>query len=702
MLRNYFKIAVRNLTKNKVFSLINILGLSVGIACCLLLALYIQDEFSYDKHHKDGENLYRIITEFKGINDVDRLRTASPPIALALKEELEDVSNATRALNPPGVSLNLIKYEDNTFYEKDGLIADSTLFDVLNYQFIEGNPNRALVEPNSVVLLESMAKKLFGDQPALNKVIFISQGGPSGDFKVTGVVRELGKSHLDANFFVSMTSSGWAEYMRSENAQGEWAGQNFVPSYLRLIAGHNLEEVTRKMNEVLVKYGSEDMKALGFSKTLSLEPVEDIYLKSDVGQNPRITYVYVISTIAIFILLIACINFMNLSTAKATKRASEVGIRKVMGAFRSSLISQLLGEAMVLVMISIAVSVALIYFATPFFNELTNKNISFGSENIFYFGTALITITIITGLIAGSYPAFYLSSFQPAQVLKGKFDLTHSSGKLRQSLVVFQFAIGIALVCGMLIINKQLTYMQNESLGFNPDAKIVLPLRTESAQRGYKAFRNELSREAGITAISAADYMPGTRIFSDFSLYPKGGNMDGAILHRINNVDAGYIELIGVKMLTGRSFSDNREQDSNNKVIINKVGALQLGFTPEQAIGQDVFTEWQGEKITYQIIGVMNDYHQMGLKQKIEPVMFRLGSENRTYDYAILNIETKVTKNALTTIEAKWNQLQGDTPFEFSFLNDDIQKQYSEDQKVSSIITSFTLIAMLIRDRKST
>ena len=330
MLRNYLFVVFRNIGRHKTYSFINVLGLSLGVGCCLLLALYIQDEYSYDQYHSRIDDLYRITTTFQSGKGIDRLTTCSPPIAMAMRDELPEIESATRLLNPPGVAQNLIKYEDNIFYEADGLLADSTLFDVLTYDFQEGNAKKALVEANSVVITERIALKLFGKEHALNKVIFISQGGPSGDFKITGVVKDNGKSHVKASFFISMTSSGWAAYMRSPEAQTEWAGQNFVPSYVKLVRGHKKEDVIRKMNEVLVKYGSEDMKALGLYKTLSLEPVKDIYLRSDIGRSPRITYIYVIASIAVFILLIACINFMNLSTAKATKRASEIGVRKVM------------------------------------------------------------------------------------------------------------------------------------------------------------------------------------------------------------------------------------------------------------------------------------------------------------------------------------------------------------------------------------
>src|SRR6267154_5238914 len=349
MLSNYLKIALRNLMRNRVYSAINIFGLAMGVACCLLLALYIQDEVSYDKHHQRLDDLYRVITKFQSDLGVEKSGTASPPIAMTLKEEIPEVEVAARVINPPTVSQNLIRYRENLFYETRGFLADSTLFDIFTYELKEGNPKKALVQANSVVLSERLAKKLFGNEPALDKIIAISQGGRPREYKVTGVFFEKHNSFIKANFFTSMTSVGWGEYILKEK---EWAGQNFVPSYLKLVSGHNKAAVEKKMNEVLLRHGAEAMKVLGLHKTLSLEPIKDIYLKSDVRQSPRLRYLYVVASIALFILLIACINFMNLSTAKATKRAAEIGIRKTMGAFRSSLIQQILGEAMLIVIFS--------------------------------------------------------------------------------------------------------------------------------------------------------------------------------------------------------------------------------------------------------------------------------------------------------------------------------------------------------------
>jgi putative ABC transport system permease protein len=697
MLLNYFKIAFRNLTRNKVYSLINILGLSLGIGCCMLLALYIQDELSYDQHHSRLNDLYRIVTIFETDKGINKMKTTSPPIALTMRDEISEIENAARALNPPGVSRSLIKYEDKLFYETDGLIADSSLFDVLTYDFIQGNSEKALVDANTVVISDELAQKLFGNDIALDKVISISQGGAPDNFKVTGVFRKNHKSHFKANFFISMmTSSGLANYIRTNpEANEQWSGQNFVPAYVKLRAGANLAEVVRKMNEVLLKYGADDIKAQGRKKSLDLELVKDIYLRSDIGQSPRISYLYVIGSIAAFILLIACINFMNLSTAKATKRASEIGIRKVMGAVRSSLISQILGEAMVIVMISILLSIVLVQAGLPLFNNLTGKTIGYDTENVMFFVLALLIVAVVTGLVAGSYPAFYLSSFQPAQTLKGKFTMSNSSGWLRRSLVVFQFMIAITLVCGMLIISKQLNFMQGTNLGFDAQAKIVLPLRTSTAINSYASLEKEIAKTSAVNRVSGANYMPGSWIWSDSFFYPDGGRMETALLIRRNTVDEGYIELMGIQLLAGRTFSDNRAVDSNDKVIINRLAATGLGFTPEQAIGRNIYNEYEGKRYPSEIIGVMEDYHQTSLKDAIMPVLFRMNSEPK-YDYLIADVNTNNFESTIADLRTKWASLIGDTPFEYSFLDDDIAHQYDEDKRVSRIITSFTLIAMLI------
>ncbi len=684
--------------RNKAYSFINIAGLSVGIACCLMLALYIQDEFSYDKHHKDGDHIYRMTTRFDQEAKTIFMASTSAPIAWGIKDEIPEFEKVARMVNPPGVAQNLIRYENNQFYESEGFIADSTIFEILTYEFVEGNPKKALVEANSVVVTTTLAKKLFGNESALNKVINIDQGGAVADYKVTGVFKEgVHKSHVEPNFFVSMTSSGgWAEYLRSTDVVDEWGGQNFIISYVKLKPDYEINEVIKKVNIAFMKHGADDMKALGFKKELGLHPIKDIYLYSAFGEeSPRIVYIYVIASIATFILLIACINFMNLSTAKATKRASEVGLRKTLGANRTSLVGQFLGEAMVIVVVAIMISMVIVQLMLPGFNAITGKAINLQTENIYFIALALAVITIITGAIAGSYPAFYLSSFQPAKVLKGKSSLQSSNSLLRRSLVVFQFVIAITLVCGMIVITKQLNYMQEKDLGFNADHKIILPLRTASAQNNYAPIRNEVSKLAAVNAVSATGYLPGSPIFTDFSVYTQGSSMDNATRIRRNWVEPNYLDMLDIIVVAGNNFSEQRDSTSGSKVIVNVQAVKELGLTPETAVGEVLYSEWQGTRSEFRIIGVMEDFHQVTLKEGIYPIMFRV-PEAPNHSFIIVDTKAQNFSETLAGVEKVWKSVNPDTPFEYTFLDENIAKQYEEDRKVSKVITSFSIIAMII------
>jgi len=704
MFTNYLKPALRNFMRNKAYSFINIFGLALGITCCLLLSLYIWDEMSYDKHHRRAGDLYRIITTIQSGSAVDKLGSASPPIAMALRDEVPEVEAAVRILNPPGVkqyfttgekekARSLIRYKDKLFYESDGFLADSTLFEVFTYELKEGYPKKSLVQPNSVVLSEKLARKLFGEEQALDKIITISQGGKQDDYKVTGVFKEKYNSFIKANFFTSINSSESTGDILNEK---EWAGQNFVPSYLKLVPGHNKAAVEKKINDVLLRHGAAAMTAEGIHKTLSLEPVKDIYLRSDVGQRPRITYLYVVGVIAVFILLIACINFMNLSTAKAARRATGIGIRKTLGALRSSLIRQILGEAMVTVAIAIIISFMLIPLSLPVFNHLTNKNISINTGNITFFLLATLALAIVTGLLAGSYPAFYLTSFQPAQVLKGKFNTSGSSGRLRQTLVVFQFMIAIALVCSVFIISRQVTFMTGKDLGLNANEKIVLPLRTDEAHKQYDALKDQIKQNSNILGVSGCSFIPGTPIFRDINFYADGGNINTTVDIERDVVDVGYLELLNIRMVAGRSFTESRKQDSNYKFILNRTAVSKLGFTPEKIVGKYLHFDWLGKRYDFQVIGVMEDFHQNSLHEEIKPTSFEMEKNNRRYDYVVASVAPGNFEGTVRTLEQTWNALIHDTPFEYSFLDQTIQKQYDDDRRVAGIIYSFGIIAMII------
>jgi putative ABC transport system permease protein len=386
---------------------------------------------------------------------------------------------------------------------------------------------------------------------------------------------------------------------------------------------------------------------------------------------------------------------MNLSTAKAAKRASEIGIRKAMGAFRTSLMTQILGEALIIVVIAILISTILVQLALPIFNEVSGKHITLNRGNILYFSSALLILTVITGLIAGSYPAFYLSSFKPAEVLKGKLALGNASGRLRQTLVVLQFVVAIFLVCGMLVISRQLSFMKEKDLGFNPEAKIIIPLRTAEAKQKYVPLRNEVEQMSSVHAVSAAAYPPGSQIFNDMMFYMEGGSMDNAILNRRNRIDAGYMELLGIKLIAGRGFTDNREAEKG-QLILNRTSAKKFGVEPEKMIGQKLYFDWQGEKYTFQVIGVMEDFNQTSLKDPILPIMFEMADTTTNHNFMIASVNPSGFSESVAAIENIWKEQVSDAPFEYTFLDDNLQQQYNEDRRISRIITYFSVISMII------
>jgi putative ABC transport system permease protein len=337
-----------------------------------------------------------------------------------------------------------------------------------------------------------------------------------------------------------------------------------------------------------------------------------------------------------------------------------------------------------------------VYVALPTFNEISAKDISFNKDNVLYFGTALILLAIITGLIAGSYPAFYMSSFKPAEVLKGKFTLSNASGRLRQGLVVFQFFVAIILVCGMLVISRQLSFMKEKDLGFNPEAKVLIPLRTAEAKKKYESLKTELEKMNSIVAVSATNYPPGSTIYNDMAFYLEGSNMDNAILNRRNLIDAGYMELLGIKLIAGRAFTTNRQADSQGNLIINRTSAKKFGIEPDKIIGQKLYFDWQGQNYKFQVIGVMEDYNQTSLKDPVIPVVFEVPEEANEYAYLIASVNSSGFASTISTIEDTWQAQVADAPFEYSFLDENIQQQYKQDERVSKIISYFAVIAIII------
>lgn len=697
MLSSYVRMAIRHLLRNRVHSSINIFGLSIGIACCLLLTLYVNHEMSYDQHHDHLDQLYRIDTYFKNPEGENRMRTASPPIAMTLMEEVSGIEYGARILDPPQASESLIRYEDQTFFESGGLIADSTVFHLFKYTFLEGNPDQALVHPNSVVISKAMASRMFGNNSALDRLITINQGGTPGDFRITGVFDDIGPSIIHANFFTSINSSGWAEYLRSPEMTSEWVGSNFVPSFVRLREGADRTQVEDQMNQTLQKYGAAKLAASGRKKALFLEPVKDIYLKSDVSQQARAPYVYGVFVIGVFILLIACINFMNLSTARAVRRSSEIGIRKVMGALRGSLVRQLLAESFAFVSLAAVIGVAIAWMALPWFSAATATDLSFEEVGLVRIGLTLAFIVVATAIIAGSYPAFYMASFQPAVVLKGKQSSLSTRGWLRQSLVVFQFFVAIVLICGTMVVARQMNFVRNQPLGFNADAKVLVPLRIDATKNAFDVLRQEFLSIPGVQAASGTDFAPGSPILYDAFLYAPGHSKDETVYHKNNVIDPTYLQTMGIELAAGRQLTleDKSERDDFRRVLINERSARAFGFTPEAALGQILTSEYNGRQVQFEVIGVMKDFHQTDLHEEIAPTLFFIPSAT-TFEYMVLSVGNDQLGETIKRASSAWSKVIPDVPFEFKFLDQAIEQQYQSDLRTAQLINIFSVVAICI------
>ncbi len=709
MLSNYLKIAVRNLLRSKSFSAINIFGLSVGMACCMLLLLYIRSEISFDKHHQHAKELYLLTQKVTfgreaNANGNDEWATVSAPYSLSLKAEFPEIEQVGRLWANLIEDKTLMQVRDGgksvkSFYETKGYHVDSTFFDLFSYTFVEGNPHNALNDPNSVVISEEVAHKLFGPVSALNKIIRINGTSGNGkDFNVTGVYKdERSRSHIDARFFLPLQAGWVGGFLR--DGKLDYASNNMFYHYLRLKPNADARQLEKKLPAFVEKYARNDLKLAGFDKKLFLVAVPEIHLYNKIGHvvtpTNSTTYLYILGSIALFTLLIACINFMNLSTARSAKRAAEVGVRKAMGAERSALIGQFLGESMVLSLLALIISVVLVMGLLSVFNQLTDKSLFISELFEPQIIIAFIALAMLTGLIAGSYPAFYLSLFNPALVLKGKFANTLSATALRRGLVVFQFVVSVGLVLATFVIQEQMRFLRSKSLGFTQDQQIAVPFRSEESRNTYTAFRNEILRNNQVIAASGTQYYPGINNPSDFSLYrPDQSVSDGKIV-KTNWVDTDYLQTMGFQLVTGRLFSPQFPGDTNNRMVVNESTLRKFNIPLNKAIGQKLQFDWQGKTQVLEIVGVLKDFHYENLHQIIEPYAFMLNNRP-SYNYIIVHVNTAHMENILGFMEQKWKALHPDAPFEYTFLNEDFQKNYQAEVRTFRIVNYFTAISILI------
>lgn len=704
MFRNYIKLAVRNLMKHKIFSFINIFGLSIGLTCCILISLYIYHEYSYDLHHETAHRTYQLGAVRGPAGESEARSTVPAAMARTLQQDFPEIEETTRLLKLFQDDKTLLKYDEpggatNSFYETGGYIADASFFNIFTYNFLEGNPKTALTDPKSVVITEEIANKMFGGESAVGKQIRISSStNGDHDYTVSGVFKPYkNPSHIDARFLLSVEGGNMEDFVNNSTTL---MNNNMFYTYIRLKDGIHPQNLEQKFPAFIEQHMGEELKARGSKAEFFLTPLKDIHLESRIAE--KVTppgsrkYIYILASIAILTLLIACINFMNLSTSRSSKRSVEVGMRKVLGAERKTLIWQFLGESLIMSLIAYFLAIVLIQFLLPVFSQLAGKEITLAPDQHIQLYLVFLGVTILTGLIAGSYPAFFLSSFKPVRVLKGKFSNSFAAISLRKGLVIVQFVISVVLIIASIVISKQMTFLRSTDLGFQKEQQLVIPLRSGVAKENYLNLKQKIAADPEVHSVGASIYYPGIENPTDWLMYKEGNSMENAESVFINRVDNSFLQTLQIEPVVGRIFSEEFTGDSENSMVINEKAVSVLGFTsPEDAVGNWLAFDWEGEQFRFDIVGVVKDFHFKDLHMEIEPYGFLLNN-TPNQSYIIAHLDSGNYKQKLDAFEEIWKNLIPDEPFEYSFLDQDFQKNYQAEERLAKIISYFTLIAIII------
>jgi putative ABC transport system permease protein len=679
MLKNYLKIAIRSLRKNKVFSLINILGLTIGITVCMMIFLFVMNEFSYDDFHKDGDRIYRVE---RGMEDNGQSRNVAYLSGMYEPALLNDFNGEIESAVRVMQNDNLITIGNKSFHEKKEIDVDSNFFNFFTFPLIIGNPQTVLEDPHSVVLTESTAKKYFGSiDNAIGKVIVLGKIWP---LKVTGIAKDIpSNSHLDFDIVVPLYN------YRKISAMTTWI-TNDVYTYIKAAPGITKTQIQKQLPAFMEKYLGGELKKYGFHWTLSITPLRDIYFENS-GDNVKHgdkTVVYIFLSVAVLILIIACINFMNLSTMRAIDRSKEVGVRKVLGALRNILVWQFIGESLFFTTISCILSVGLLEFITPWYNQLLGYSIT-ASWNTLPIYVFLIGVIIIVGFFAGSYPAFFLSAFSPIQALKGKLKLGKSGAAFRQTLVVLQFSISVFLIIGTIIITMQMSYVKNKKLGYNQEQIVVVPINNDDIYNNMNTFKTNLQNESVVQSVSLMSGEPGG-FFDEYTFNVEDQNRQ--LQARTEFADFDFVKTLGLKIIAGRDFSAEFPTDTNGAVLINKTAATKLGWTPQQAIGKWIFSTLR-DTSKRRIIGVVNDFNFQSLKQDIDALVISPYMDRRQ---ALIKLKPGNIQADLELIKQAYNKAAPGYPFEYSFLDEKFDALYKNDLRQQTVLTVFASLAIFI------
>ncbi len=680
MIKNYIKIALRNLWRHKGYSFLNILGLAVGMTAFFLIFLYVSLELSYDSFHSKSDRIYRLVSDIK--TPTETLRASGPSWAVPshLKADFPEVESFVRFAGD-----NILVRKDDIKVQQDIVYADSSLFRVFDFSLVKGNPATVLKEQLSVVLTESTAKKYFGDKDALGQTLLITSDALPA--RVTGIMKDIPvNSQIQFDMAISMSTMTERFNRGLDNQWGNYG----LEVYLLLKPGTDPKAFERKLPDFLNRRNGQEMKEHQMYPTLILEPLNYAYLYSTRNGNSRgnIKNVYIFSVIGIFILAIACINFINLSTARSVERAKEVGIRKVVGAAKSQLSGQFIGESMIICMFAFLLSLILSAILLPQFNQLAGKTVSEGMFSNVFNILILFIVSLGIGLLAGIYPALVLSSFKPVSVLKGRFSAGTKGILLRKGLVVSQFTISIALIIATVIVYQQLDYMRSRDLGFNKDQMIIIDTQGD---KGKEAFKESLLNIPGVKSAALSSSVPGT---GNPGAYSELENIKGDL--QVSNldlyfVDFDYIPQFQLKMVAGRPFSKEYATDTTQAIIINEAVVKLLGYaSPRDVIGKR-FKQWGREG---KIIGVLKNFNYRGLQQEITPLTMRI--DPRGSGLVSVKVSGTNLKATLKAIEGKWNQVYKDKPFSSFFLDEHFSKLYRSEELFGKLFFNFAVLAILI------
>ncbi|UCE40746.1 MAG: ABC transporter permease [Candidatus Aminicenantes bacterium] len=686
MLKNYLKIAFVNLKKHKAFSFINIFGLAIGMACCILIAAYVFHELSYDKFHEKAERIYRLRSELKISGDDLDIPKSSPPMADYLVKNYPEVIDAVRLRKIGRVP---IRYRENLDYEDHIFFADNSVFNIFTFPLVKGDSRTALSTAHSCVITEDMAQKYFGSEDPTGRLLNLND---QFDFTVTGVMKNVPhNSHFIFNMLCSFET--YAQNFKRD--MNNWLSINNY-TYVLLEKGADYKKLELKLPAMIEKNVGTMLKYVKGEMVLSLQPLTNIHLYSELMQeisgNSNIVYVYIFSAIALFILAIACINFMNLSTARSANRAREVGMRKVLGADRGKIIRQFLSESILNSIISCVIALIVVDLTLPLFRSISGIDLRIDYTQNFWLIPGLVGLAVFVGLIAGSYPAFFLSGFQTTRVLKGEYKAGKAGNRFRSVLVIVQFTISIALIVSTIIVFNQLNYMKNRGLGFLKEQVVVIPISDESTLSTLRPVKQELENHTGIVRAAASSHVPGqTTYFNPF--IPEGFSLEQMQYMGELYIDHEFIPTMGIEIVAGRNFSEEFTTDISESVIINETAAQK--FSWDDPVGktiQEVSTS--GRLSEYTVIGVVKDFHMESLRKKIAPLF--IGYTTHNINSLSVRIKTENIPATLSFLESKMRMLDPFRPFEYAFLDDSFDAQYRAEERLSRVFSYFAILAVFI------